>query len=319
MQPIAYRFFRHCPASGQLTAQPYEVFSYPMGDRTVRRAPDVSDPGPAPQVLWASAPAIDWTIVTAWAQVVAHDYPGQRRILVMPYLPSARGDKDIPGPASINGAMAGRSGITDLVTMDPHSDGWLQAMHEASEAGGAVVRTHLLPLGRVVYEALGRRDDLAGVIAPDRGARDRAAAVAAQFDVPVFTAVKHRDPQTGRLSGYVLSELADPAGRYLVVDDICDGGGTFGLLAAAAPASATLQLWITHGGFTGGQRTRDALSRYRAVDTTDSLPTAKSAALPEIAVTVHALRPWVESVIRDLTDPPAGPSGHAGTTQPVDA
>lgn len=314
MEPTPYRFFRQSPAGGELTPQPYEVFAYPMGDCTVRRSPELPDPGPAPQVLWVTTAAVDWTIVAAWAQLAAHDHPAQRRILVMPYLPSARGDKDIPGPARINGAMAGRSGITDLVTIDPHSQGWLQAMRDASGEIGAVVQTRLLPLGGVVYDALGRRDDLAGVIAPDRGARDRASTVAAEFDVPVFTAVKHRDPQTGKLSGYALSELAAPAGRYLVVDDICDGGGTFGLLAAAAPAEATLQLWVTHGGFTGGRRTRDALSRYAAVDTTDSLPAAKRAAPQDVAVTVHALRPWVEAAIRDLVH-----GDRAATANPIDS
>ena len=301
MDPIRYRFFRHSPARRELMPQPYEVFSYPMGDRTVRRSPDSPDPGPAPQVLWVTDAAVDWTVVTAWAQLASHDHPGRPRILVMPYLPSARGDKDTPGPAQINGAMAGRSGITDLVTIDPHSAVWLEAMNRAAGEIGAVVQTHLLPLGPVVGDALARRDDFAGVIAPDRGARNRAAAVAEAFGVALFTATKHRDPATGKLSGYALTELADPAGRYLVVDDICDGGGTFGLLAAAAPAAATLQLWVTHGGFTGGQRTRDALSRYAAVDTTDSLPGAERFAASEPTATVHPLWHRVNAVITDLT------------------
>jgi ribose-phosphate pyrophosphokinase len=91
----------------------------------------------------------------------------------------------------------------------------------------------------------------AGVIAPDKGAEERATMVAHALDVPIYFAGKTRDVETGRLSGFTFPEV--PAGkRYLVVDDICDGGGTFIGLARAAPQNVFLDLYVTHGLFTKG-------------------------------------------------------------------
>lgn len=107
-----------------------------------------------------------------------------------------------------------------------------------------------------------------GVIAPDFGAKERAlqmwdALGAADYHV----AEKQREFGTGRITGYDIGELR-PDGRYLVVDDICDGGATFNLLAAAVPEGTHLDLWVSHGIFSKGVR---ALSgRYHTIYTTDS-------------------------------------------------
>lgn len=65
-------------------------------------------------------------------------------------------------------------------------------------------------------------------LAPDKGALKRAEAYAERFEKPVAYAVKERDPTTGRI---IKTELSNPAqfqGKHvIIVDDICDGGGTF--------------------------------------------------------------------------------------------
>ena len=75
----------------------------------------------------------------------------------------------------------------------------------------------------------------------------------------VVQASKRRDPATGKLSGFsvpdVDSEGNSIAGRpCIIVDDICDGGGTFLGLAAELQAAGAgpLTLAVTHGLFTKG-------------------------------------------------------------------
>src|ERR1700742_457100 len=145
MADIGYQFHT-LDSGGVLQAQAFEVFSYPMGDVTVRRIPQ-ADPVPGTvQVMHARQTAVDWTLVREWAALAEDLFPGQRRVLALPYLPSARGDKDVPSAAVVNATMAAGTGITDIITIDPHSPVWLAAMRAANPA----IRDHVLPLGDIV-------------------------------------------------------------------------------------------------------------------------------------------------------------------------
>lgn len=89
------------------------------------------------------------------------------------------------------------------------------------------------------------------VVAPDKGAGRRAANVASALGVPVYQADKTRDVATGALTGFVWPEEAQ-TGRFLIVDDICDGGGTFLGLLDESPHYCQVDLYVTHGLFTKG-------------------------------------------------------------------
>lgn len=232
-------------------------------------------------------------MVFNWAALTAA-YP--HRILVMPFLPSARGDKDAPCPAHTNARLAALSGITGIVTIDPHSPVWLQTMR----AVNPTVTAHVIDMAKVVTGAVEAGDYL-GVIGPDAGSLRRASAVAAHLELPVFVADKKRDPATGALLGYKAPvEAQDRPGRYLVVDDICDGGGTFALLAQGLGDGCDLDLWVTHGGFT--KSVGVLTDNYRSVHTTDSLHSAASAAAasPIAAVKIHPLRQYVLDILDNI-------------------
>jgi ribose-phosphate pyrophosphokinase len=102
------------------------------------------------------------------------------------------------------------------------------------------------------------RPDVVGIIAPDRGAVARAVSFRDRF-YPLASLIqcsKLRDPASGHLSGFQMTDLHRP-GRYIIVDDICDGGGTFNLLAdefkkGRDPASFQLELFVSHGIFSKG-------------------------------------------------------------------
>lgn len=286
-----YEFFTFDPETGTLTTEPIEVFSYPMGDVTVRRTGDAQlSPGVA--VLWVRTPSPDWSVEFNWATLVG---AADRRVLVMPYLPSARGDKDMPSPARTNATLAALSGITDIVTVDPHSPVWLDALSAANPA----IERWELDLANIVGDAVAGTDPYLGVIGPDAGSRHRASLVADRLGLPVFTASKSRDPATGKLKGYTApAEVVSSAGRYLVMDDICDGGGTFALLQQAMPPEVSLDLWVTHGGFTGPENSRNALGGYQNVFTTDSLSSAaRAAAHSGQHIRITDLTPYVTQTV----------------------
>jgi ribose-phosphate pyrophosphokinase len=282
--------------SDELQNQTLEVFPYPMGDLTVRRIPDTDLAQGTVQVLHVHGTSVDWALVRQWTALAEELFPGQPRVLALPYLPSARGDKDVPNPAVVNATMAATSGITDIIAIDPHSPVWLTTLG----TGNPAIREHVLPLREVVRRAVTvDGPPYLGVISPDKGAVRRATDVAEQLEVPVYVASKNRDPRTGHLSNYSFeADLA--AGSYLVVDDIFDGGGTFALLAGAVPDGVTLDLWVTHGGFTKPGYSADARKPYRRIYTTDSLGSAVRAGMQDNQIQVTPLAPWITDAVTQL-------------------
>jgi ribose-phosphate pyrophosphokinase len=302
-----YKFYEY--RNDGLTPAPVEVFRYPMGDTTVRATADDLSIGHT-EVIWVNTPTPDWSVVYSWADL-ASQYT-YRRVLVLPYLPNARGDRDTPNPARMNARLAAGSGITDLITLDPHSKTWLGEFIESSREP-TMDRAHPAWDGRyedtlrswtIYLPTLVKRAtagvEYASVIAPDKGATDRAGSVALALGVPMFQASKNRDPRTGQLYGYTAPELPSGVGRVLVVDDICDGGGTFKLLADAFSNDITLDLWVSHGGFTKGVET--ILEDYESVYTTDSLPSAELAVgkSDDHRVRVTELAPYVCEVLETI-------------------
>lgn len=117
------------------------------------------------------------------------------------------------------------------------------------------------------------------VISPDAGAEKRASAVARMLGVPLMHAWKTRDVATGKISGFGIEDL--PVGltilsrpiEALIVDDICDGGGTFlGLreeIDKKVPHMA-VDLYVTHGIFSNGAVPK-LKKVFRDVITTDTV------------------------------------------------
>lgn len=109
------------------------------------------------------------------------------------------------------------------------------------------------------------------VLAPDAGSFKRLGK--AIKEVPLIYATKQRDTKTGALSNVEIHTggLNFKDRKILVVDDICDGGGTFLLLADAlrrAGVDNLLELYVSHGIFSKG--INNLLSAYSKIYTTNS-------------------------------------------------
>ena len=187
---------------------------------------------------------------------------------LIPYLPGARQDRGTPFGAQVYANLINAMNADEVVCFDPHSAVMPALINNLRIVGPETV------VGLAVKKA---RPGYAGVICPDEGARSRSAVTAQALGLPLFHAAKHRDFTTGRLSGFTCEEL--PAeGRFLVVDDICDGGGTFmGLAGATGLGPDRLDLWVSHGVFSGNAA--QLTQAYGTIYTTDSHPGATNPAV----------------------------------------
>jgi len=85
------------------------------------------------------------------------------------------------------------------------------------------------------------------VIAPDKGAKDKAKSIADMLGVPVVQASKERDISTGRIIKTELDTTLPVGSRVIIADDILDAGGTFIPLAEELRSQGcTVDLYVTH-------------------------------------------------------------------------
>lgn len=197
-----------------------------------------------------------------------HDVPE----LILPFVPGARQDRlnpvgDFLFTAKSVAKEINARGFPKVTVLDPHSEvisALIDRCHVVHASECIDVATFHL-----AYDA---------VVAPDAGSEKRAGAVAKKLGLPVIHGWKTRNVANGEITGFGLErtdgltrgELARPLPRVLVVDDICDGGGTFlGLGAVIQERELLADLYVTHGLFTQG--TAKLLTRYGKLYTTDSL------------------------------------------------
>lgn len=185
--------------------------------------------------------------------------------LHLPYMPGARGDKDPGGALRLVAAMINEVEPSSMTIVDPHS-GVAVDVIDGYSTDVVVIPGHLYVDAPTTPTVL---------IQPDAGAKERTAGLAVHLAMNryvdgVVVASKHRDPATGKLSGFTCEPI--PAGHNaLVYDDICDGGGTFiGLAEATGLPRERLSLHVTHGIFSKGLD--ELFEHYGRITCTDSFP-----------------------------------------------
>lgn len=231
---------------------------FPAGELHFTLGPAASVQTPV-RVLITGTDANDYVRAGLWIDY-AHQH-GHTVEAVIPYLPAARADRGEPFGAKVYANLINSLEADRVICFDPHSPVMVGLINNLLVIdSAAIIASDQRILGR----------GYVGVIAPDAGAVNRAQAAANALEVPMFRASKHRDFATGKLSGFS-SEALPEHGRLLVVDDICDGGGTFrGLAESTGLGTDRLDLWVSHGVFSGkAARLRE---NFGAIFTTDSHP-----------------------------------------------
>jgi ribose-phosphate pyrophosphokinase len=242
---------------------------FPAGEAHIKVANDNAGKGELTEVARIyGAGGDDLFMLAMWADAAFRR--GARRVLQMPYLPGARADHFdfVPFGAGVYADFINSLRIDQVIVYDPHSPIMPGLLRNTTVIEPArLVRQHIV--GRADRDSAQRYD---GIIAPDKGAVSRAASIAEATHLPLYKASKHRDPDTGKLSGFTCEPLPQH-GDFLVVDDICDGGGTFvGLAEATGLPRERLGLYVSHGVFSG--RAGYLGEHYGEVWTTDSFAPA---------------------------------------------
>ena len=192
---------------------------------------------------------------------------GVKRLdLFVPYFPAARQDRLMvagePLSVKVYADLINKLHFETVTILDPHSDVTAAVLDRC-----VVVSNHSFI--HQVVQIIGN-DSL--LISPDGGALKKIYKVSEALNgMDVVECSKSRDVKTGRLSGFKVY-ADDLEGRAcLIVDDICDGGGTFiGLAKELKEKNAgALYLAVSHGIFSKG--TEPLTDVFDHIFTTDSV------------------------------------------------
>lgn len=164
--------------------------------------------------------------------------------LEMPYLPYGRQDKAVNNEETFAlrtfARIINSCGFRDVRFLDGHSA-------EASK----LIRNSCDEFPSEAIEAAQRAVPGCLLAYPDKGAFDR---YSPAYGNEAVLGDKVRDQSTGYISHFEISQ-ADPRERdVLIIDDICDGGMTFKILAKSLldAGAESVHLYVTHGIFSKG-------------------------------------------------------------------
>lgn len=196
---------------------------------------------------------------------------------IIPYFPGARQDRVmIPGESltvKIYANLINSLNLDKVTIFDPHSE-VTPALLDNCE----VASNHSF-INKTLNEL--PKDCL--LVSPDAGAEKKIHKLASYLqEYEVLECSKRRDVKTGALSGFKVPVSNLQRRPALIVDDICDGGGTFiGLAEELKKANAgNLYLAVSHGIFSKGL---DVLQKhFEKIYTTDSFRNMEEDKLTQI-------------------------------------
>lgn len=195
--------------------------------------------------------------------------PGVHVSLVLPYLPYSRADRRF-----VEGDCYGLKVFGDIVNSLCYDKVFTLDVH-SSKSNRFIANLHSISAETILNQVFGAMKyygiEKPVILVPDKGAKLRY-----DFDsMPgqkVYTCDKVRDAKSGILSGFEVPKIKE--NTAIIIDDICDGGGTFlGLADECFKVNphlvGNLYLYVTHGIFSKGL---DELSkRFKFIFTTDSM------------------------------------------------
>jgi len=185
-------------------------------------------------------------------------YEGFEKVeLYISYLLTARMDRVMTGgePFSLK-VMAGiinSAGFSKIKIFDPHSEVTTALL----ENSYAVTNSAFVADALKDYQAKTNSSDTANfcIVSPDAGALKKIYKVAEALNgMQVVECMKNRDVKTGKLSGFKVFAESLTGKTCFIIDDICDGGGTFIGVAEELRKlnAAKVILIISHGIFSKG-------------------------------------------------------------------
>ncbi|MBC7801321.1 MAG: ribose-phosphate pyrophosphokinase [Gemmatimonadaceae bacterium] len=196
----------------------------------------------------------------------------RRVTAVIPYFGYARQDRKAgprtPISAKLVANLITEAGANRVLTLDLHA-GQIQGFFDIP-----VDNLYAAPMfAREIQHRYADRDLM--IVSPDVGGVVRARAIASRLDVDLAIIDKRRD-RAG--VSEVMNVIGDVRAKdCILVDDICDSGGTLvnAALALTDNGARSVSVYVTHGVLSGAAAERIAASSIESMTVTDSiLPTA---------------------------------------------
>jgi len=174
--------------------------------------------------------------------------------LVVPYFLGARSDRKFTEGTSnylktVVCPIINSQNFNQVVVLDPHSDVLEACLNNFIKIDNVQVVAFAL-------EKIGKENVV--LVSPDAGALKKVYHVAESLELEdIVIASKHRDVKTGKITHTEVPGLEKYGEnhKFVIVDDICDGGRTFTELAKAIRkhnALSEIYLIVTHGIFSAG-------------------------------------------------------------------
>ncbi|MFK7748445.1 MAG: ribose-phosphate diphosphokinase [Kordia sp.] len=197
--------------------------------------------------------------------------------LFIPYFPAARQDRVMvsgePLSVKVYTDIINSQNYEKVTVFDPHSEVTPALLNNV-----AIIDNH-----EYVKQCLASIKEEIVLISPDGGALKKIYKLSAYLGgIEVIECSKKRDVKTGELSGFTVytDDLKGKTG--VVVDDICDGGGTFLGLGKALQEknSGDLHLIVSHGIFNKGFEQLESI--YKTIFTTNSFRNVESTQVVQV-------------------------------------
>lgn len=196
--------------------------------------------------------------------------------LFLPYFPGARQDRVmIPGEpltVKVYAEIINKAGFNRVTIVDPHSEVCSALLNQVSPFSNH----------KLVEKCVEGLENYL-LVAPDGGALKKMHQLSTYLGgVPIIACNKERNVRTGALSGFTVYADDLKGQTCVIVDDICDGGGTFlGIAEALKDKNAgNIFLIVTHGIFSKGF---EALQKhFSTIYCSDAFSTINHPALVQI-------------------------------------
>lgn len=182
----------------------------------------------------------------------------------IPYFPAARQDRVMiagePLSVKVYADILNSLKLNKITVFDAHSE----------VTSALLDNCEVMPNHEFIAQVLKKIGNDVKLISPDGGALKKIYKVSEYLGgIDVVECSKSRDVKTGKLSGFKVYDDNLQGMDCLIVDDICDGGGTFiGLAEELKKKNAgKLYLAVSHGIFNKGF---ESMKAFEKIFTTDS-------------------------------------------------
>ena len=222
----------------------------------------------------------------------------RRVTAVIPYFGYARQDRKAgprtPISAKLVANLITEAGANRVLTMDLHA-GQIQGFFDIP-----VDNLYAAPMfSRDIRERFAGREVM--IVSPDVGGVLRARAIATRLNTDLAIIDKRRE-RAGKSE--VMNVIGDVRGKHcILVDDICDSGGTLcnAALALTSNGAQSASVYVTHGVLSGAAVARITSSSIESLTMTDSIqPTAEALAADNIRL--FPIAPILAEAMQRISD-----------------